>query len=83
MLHLGTHCISKLWRCDHSVNCPDRSDEDPNHCKSHIRSDRTDGECTEYEFACNSGKLVYKLKQGLELENSFYKVEQILIHDYI
>ena len=67
MLHLGIHCISKLWRCNHSVDCPDRSDEDPNHCKSRIGSSQKDGECSEYEFACSSGKL-YKMIQGLKLE---------------
>ena len=54
-VHLGRECIPIAWRCDHTVDCHDKSDE--NDCSSdkveeHKSVDKN-SPCSDHEFACS------------------------------
>ena len=53
--NLGRECIPIAWRCDHTVDCHDKSDE--NDCSSdkveeHKSVDKN-SPCSDHEFACS------------------------------
>ena len=48
---IGNRCIPATWRCDHTVDCPDKSDEDKILCSAKEESKKT---CESYEFRCVS-----------------------------
>ena len=48
---IGNRCIPATWRCDHTVDCHDKSDEDKNLCWAHEESKKT---CEIDEFRCVS-----------------------------
>ena len=51
MKKIGNRCIPATWRCDHTVDCPDKSDEDKILCSAKEESKKT---CESYEFRCVS-----------------------------
>ena len=48
---IGNRCIPATWMCDHTIDCPDKSDEDKILCSTIEESKKT---CESYEFRCVS-----------------------------